>query len=144
VSARGTPERELEAERRLELALKYLEEGRAFADKDPVQASEKLYKAAEEAVKALAAALDLEQAKTAAREGGWRAKLLNRAAEAAAEKLGTEELALWWKAAYHLHVEGSREARLDSEDVKRNAKYVEALVKTAAEVLKSRGGKRSL
>ena len=128
----------------MELALKYLEEGRAFADKDPVQASEKLYKAAEEAVKALAAALDLEQAKTAAREGGWRAKLLNRAAEAAAEKLGTEELALWWKAAYYLHVEGFHEARLDSEDVKRNAKYVEALVKTAAEVLKGRSGKRSL
>jgi CRISPR/Cas system-associated protein Cas5 (RAMP superfamily) len=144
VSAREVPERELEAERRLELALKYLEEGRAFADKDPVQASEKLYKAAGEAVKALAAVLDLEQAKTAAREGGWWTKLLNRAAEAAAEKLGLEELALWWKAAYYLHAEGSREARLDSEDVKRNAKYVEALVKTAAEVLKSRGGKRSL
>ena len=144
MSAGETPERELEAERHLELALKFLEEGRAFADKDPVQASEKLYKAAEEAVKALATALDLEQAEAAAREGGWWTKLLNRAAEAAAEKLGLEELALWWKAAYHLHVEGSREARLDSEDVKRNAKYVEALVKTAAEVLKSRGGKRSL
>jgi hypothetical protein len=77
-----------------------------------VQASEKLYKAAEEAVKALAVALDLEQAEAIAREGGWWTKLLNRAAEAAAEKLGTEELALWWKAAYHLHVEGSHEARL--------------------------------
>jgi hypothetical protein len=143
VSARETPERELEAERRLELALKFLEEGRAFADKDPVQASEKLYKAVEEAVKALAAALDLEQAKAAAREGGWWTKLLNRAAEAAAEKLSLEELALWWKAAYYLHVEGFHEARLDSEDVKRNAKYVEALVKTAAEVLKGRSGKRS-
>jgi len=82
-------------------------------------------------VKAPAVALDLEQAKAAARKGGWRAKLLNRAAEAAAEKLGTEELALWWKAAYHLHVEGSREARLDSEDVKRNLKYVKAIVHTA-------------
>jgi len=94
-----------------------------------VQASEKLYKAAEEAVKALAAALDLEQAKTAAREGGWRAKLLNRAAEAAAEKLGLEELALWWKAAYYLHAEGFHEARLDSENVKRNLRYVEAIVR---------------
>jgi predicted nucleic acid-binding protein len=104
----------------LQLALKFLEEGEALIEKNPVQASEKLYKAAGEAVKALAAALELEQAKAAAREGGWWTKLLNRAAEAAAEKLGTEELALWWKAAYHLHVEGSREARLDSEDVKRN------------------------
>ena len=132
-----------EAGRHLQLALKFLEEGEALIEKDPVQASGKLYKAAEEAVKALAAALDLEQAKTAAREGGWWTKLLNRAAEAAAEKLSLEELALWWKAAYYLHVEGFHEARLESEDVKRNAKYVEALVKTAAEVLKGRSGKRS-
>lgn|GEM_PF-4334772 len=38
----------------LEFAEKYLEEGRSLVDKDPVQASEKLYKAAEECVKALA------------------------------------------------------------------------------------------
>ena len=38
-------------EARLELAVKYLNEGRVLIDKDPVQASEKLYKAAEEAVK---------------------------------------------------------------------------------------------
>jgi hypothetical protein len=106
-----------EAGRHLQLAQKFLEEGEALIEKDPLQASEKLYRAAGEAVKALALALDLEQAKAAAREGGWRAKPLNRAA---AEKLGLEELALRWKAAYHLHAEGSREARLDSEDVKRN------------------------
>jgi hypothetical protein len=120
-----------EAERHLQLALKFLEEGEALIEKNPVQASEKLYKAAEEAVKALATALDLEQAKAAAREGGWWTKLLNRAAEAAAEKLGTEEFSLWWKAAYHLHVEGLHEARLDSEDVKRNLKYVKAIAHTA-------------
>ena len=116
-----------EAGRHLQLALRLLEEGEALIEKNPVQASEKLCKAAGEAVKAL----DLEQAKAAAREGGWWTKLLNRAAEAAAEKLGTEELALWWKAAYHLHVEGSHEARLDSEDVKRNLKYVKAIAHTA-------------
>jgi hypothetical protein len=38
----------------VELALKYLEEGGALIYKDPVKASEKLYKAAEEAVKTLA------------------------------------------------------------------------------------------
>ena len=121
-----------EAGRHLQLALKFLEEGEELIEKDPVQASGKLYKVAEEAVKALAVALDLEQAEAAAREGGWRAKPLNRAA---AEKLGLEELALWWKAAFHLHVEGSREARLDSENVRRNLKYVEAFVR-AAEKLK--------
>jgi hypothetical protein len=43
------------AESHLELAERYFEEGRALVDKDPVQASEKLYKGAEEVVKALAA-----------------------------------------------------------------------------------------
>ena len=43
-----------EARERVELALRYLEEGRALVERDPVQASEKLYRAAEEAVKALA------------------------------------------------------------------------------------------
>ena len=34
--------------------MKFLEEGKALVDKGPAQASEKLHKAAEEAVKALA------------------------------------------------------------------------------------------
>lgn len=49
----------------LDLALRYLEEGKSLTDKDPIQASEKLYKAAEEAVKALALALSLDEAKKA-------------------------------------------------------------------------------
>ena len=43
----------------LELAEKFLSEGVGLIDKDPAQASEKLYKAAEEAVKALAITLGL-------------------------------------------------------------------------------------
>ena len=45
--------------RNLELAEKFLAEGGELIDKDPVQASEKLYKAAEEAVKALAKLFNL-------------------------------------------------------------------------------------
>jgi len=127
-----------EAERHLALALRYLEEGRTLIEKGPVQASEKLYKAAEEAVKALATGLDLEQAKMAAKDGAWWTRLLNLAAEALAEKLGMEEYALWWKVAYYLHVEGFLEARLNSEDVKRNYRYVEALVTTAENILKGK------
>jgi hypothetical protein len=40
-------------ESHLELSMKYLDEGRSLIDKDPIQASEKPYKAAEEVVKAL-------------------------------------------------------------------------------------------
>jgi hypothetical protein len=78
-------------------------------------------------VKALAAALDLERARVAAGKGGWRARPLNRAA--------AEKLAPRWKAAYRLRAEGSREARLGSEDVRRNLRHVEANVR-AAERLK--------
>ena len=44
--------------------------------KDTVQASEKLYKVAEEAVKALAIALNLDEAKKTAEIGRWTAQLL--------------------------------------------------------------------
>lgn len=55
----------------IELAEKFLVEGRELIDRDPVQASEKLYKAAEEVVKALATALNLEEARKAIESGGW-------------------------------------------------------------------------
>jgi hypothetical protein len=45
----------------LEFAEKFLAEGRELSYRDPVQASEKLYKAAEEAVKALAKIFNLPQ-----------------------------------------------------------------------------------
>jgi hypothetical protein len=57
------------SEGHLDLAIKYLEEGESLADKDPIQASEKLYKAAEEAVKALALALNIDEARKALEQG---------------------------------------------------------------------------
>jgi AraC-like DNA-binding protein len=48
------------AEARLELAERYLAEGRELVYRDPVQASEKLYRVAEECVKALAIHYNLE------------------------------------------------------------------------------------
>ncbi len=116
------------AEAHLELAEKFLGEGKALVDKDPVQASEKLYKAAEEAVKALAVALGLDEAKTALEQGRWTAALLFSAVDSLGEKLGSEELRLWWKAAWFLHVEGFHEARLSPRQVARDLKHVEALV----------------
>jgi len=124
-----------EAGRHLQLALKFLEEGEALIEKDPVQASEKLYKAAEEAVKALAAALELPEAREAAERGRWSSQLLFDAADSAAAKLGAAELPLWWRAAWVLHVEGFHEARLSGERVKKDSRYVEALVDLARKTL---------
>jgi len=86
-----------------------------------VQASEKLYKAAEEAVKAAAVLLGLEEAERAREAGRWSAALLFSTMEKLAEK--TQREVRWWRTAWVLHVEGFHEARLkptekDVENVK--------------------------
>jgi hypothetical protein len=116
----------------LELAERFLTEGRGLIDKDPVQASEKLYKAAEEAVKAIATALDLDEARKAL-------SLLDDAVYAISERLGVKELMDWWDSAYRLHVDGFHEARLRSVDVAKRLGHVEALVDLAKRVVKSAG-----
>jgi hypothetical protein len=79
----------LDAERHIDLALRYLEEGRSLVDKDPVQASEKLYKAAEEAVKALATRFGLgDILKRVEGRGRWTVTELEKAVSRISEKLG--------------------------------------------------------
>jgi hypothetical protein len=119
----------------LELAERFLSEGRGLIDRDPVQASEKLYKAAEEAVKALATALNLDEAEKALEKGRWTVSLLNDAVYTISEKLGVKELIDWWDAAWFLHVEGFHEARLRSVDVAKRLGHVEALVNLAKRVV---------
>ena len=101
----------------LKLARRFLEEGEALVEKDPMQASEKLYKAAEEAVKALAVALGLEEAEKAEEQGRWTTTLLFTAVDKISRSEG-EEFKLWWKSAWFLHVEGFHVARLTTEQVR--------------------------
>jgi hypothetical protein len=119
----------------LELAERFLAEGRELIDKGPAQASEKLYKAAEEAVKALAIALNLDEAEKALEKGRRAVSLLNDAIYAISEKLRVKELISWWDAAWFLHVEGFHEARLRSVDVAKRFGHVEALVDLARRVV---------
>jgi hypothetical protein len=123
------------AEAHLELAVRFLAEGKALVDRDPVQASEKLYKAAEEAVKALAIRLNLSEVlRRVEGRGRWSATDLEKAVLRSSERLGG-----WvrqsWDAAWVLHVWGFHEARLDAEDVKARAPDVERLVEGARRVL---------
>jgi len=120
--------------RHVEIAEKFLAEGRELIDKDPVQASEKLYKAAEEAVKALATALNLPEARKAIESDGWWPKLLEKAAQSVAKALGVKEFILWWDTAFKLHVDGFHEARLSSEDVKERYEYIESMVNMAKKI----------
>uniref|UniRef100_A0A7J2U0Z6 HEPN domain-containing protein n=1 Tax=Ignisphaera aggregans TaxID=334771 RepID=A0A7J2U0Z6_9CREN len=94
-----------DARKRLELAERFLAEGKELIDESPVQASEKLYKAAEEAVKVLAIALKLPEADEAKR-CGWSTDLLEGAVISVMKRLGVEELYHWWDSAYKLHVDG--------------------------------------
>jgi hypothetical protein len=71
---------EIVAEARLELAEKYFADGKELVDKDPVQASEKLYKVAEECVKALAIHYNLEDIlRNVEERGRWTATDLEKA-----------------------------------------------------------------
>jgi hypothetical protein len=76
-------------EAHLELASRYLEEGRNLADKDAVQASEKLYKTAEEAVKALAIHFNIKEFLDAVeRRGRWSVVELAKAVMEISRRLG--------------------------------------------------------
>ncbi|WP_243675608.1 PaREP1 family protein [Vulcanisaeta distributa] len=96
-------------EARIELANKYLKEGKELIDKDPpVQASEKLYKAAEECVKALAQYYDLKNilGRVNERGGRWTVTELEKAVEAISERLGDWFGGEAWDRAWALHVWG--------------------------------------
>jgi hypothetical protein len=124
------------AQQHLELAEKFLAEGRELIDKDPVQASEKLYKAAEEAVKIIAIALKLPEADEAAKRGRWTTRLLEDAVMNIMRILKVDELYHWWDSAYKLHVNGFHEVKLRSDDVRLRLRDVEALVNLANKALK--------
>ncbi len=104
-----------------ELAIKMFKEGVRFLEENNIiQASEKLYKAIEETIKALAIAKNLEEAKIALDKGRWTVSLLDKAAR----KLGD---IIWraWTEAYFLHVNGFHETRIDIDDVKARLKFIE-------------------
>lgn len=119
---------ELEVRQHIELALKHLEEGRALIDRDPVQASEKLYKAAEEVVKALTIHYNMNDIiEKVTERGRWTATELDKAARRIAGKLGAWFLSSW-DSAWTLHVWGFHEAKLDSEAVRDRLPHVERMI----------------
>jgi len=115
-----------EGMRHSELAIKFLREGEDLVDRgDAIQASEKLYKAAEEAIKGQARihadAKDVYA--EAERRGRWNTTLLFKAA-----RILGREIRHYWDSAWTLHVEGFHEAKLDLEEVKERLEDVKKLV----------------
>ena len=115
----------------LELILKMLKDAKGcIEERDSVQASEKLYKSAEEAVKTLAGGFGLPEYEEAERRRRWTTTLLFRAVERIADIMG-RDVEHYWNTAWTLHVEGFHEARLEISYVSRSLEDIEELVKLA-------------
>jgi len=128
---------EITAEAHMELAVMFLEEGKGLIDKDPVQASEKLYKATEEAIKALTIHYKLDTVLNKVNERGrWTVTELEKAVEAISERLG-EWFRVAWDEANYLHLWGFHEAKLDANAIKVRQSNIEKMVKKAQEIIMS-------
>ena len=116
---------------RVKLIEKLFSEASTYMEKwDAVQSSEKLYKAAEESVKALAERFNLEEVKAAEERGRWTVTLLEKAVGKLVGKLGMDVEVAWAEANY-LHVWGFHETKLDVEDVKRRVFAIRKLIDLA-------------
>ncbi|MDT7970199.1 MAG: PaREP1 family protein [Vulcanisaeta sp.] len=130
------PRARADAESHLELASRYLEEGEALIDRDPVQASEKLYKAAEEAIKALTMHLNISEVlNTVDNRDRWTVTELEKAVRVITRKIGN-----WfvdaWDAANYLHVWGFHEAKLEPDDIRIRLPHIERMVSEAQKLVK--------
>lgn len=121
---------------RVELAEKNLEEAKEFvAKRDVTQASEKLYKAVEECIKALSEKFRLPQLDIIRRRGRWDTWLLGQAATDLSRLLGEEKIRYAWTIAYDVHVWGFHEAKYRVEDVESAIPIVEWLINYTKEML---------
>lgn len=127
---------DVEVLKHLELAERFLEEGRALMDKDPIQASEKFYKAAEEVVKTLTMYYNLSDIlKTIERKGRWTVTELEEAVELISQRVG-EWFITSWDSAWAVHVWGFHEAKLNSKAVKIRVQYIERMVLEAKKLIR--------
>ncbi len=123
--------------KRVELIERLLSEAASYLEKgDIVQSSEKLYKSAEECVKALAEHFNLKEVKDAEERGRWTVTLLERAVRGLAERLG-KAVVDSWNGANYLHVWGFHEAKLDVEAVKIRMPAIESLIEMTKKTLTS-------
>ncbi|MEM3545735.1 MAG: PaREP1 family protein [Candidatus Bathyarchaeia archaeon] len=88
-----------------------LSESEAYINKDDVvQASEKLYKAAEECIKLLAKHFKLGEVEVAEERGRWAITRLKRVVKALTGKLSVD-VRIGWDAVNYLHIWGFHEAQ---------------------------------
>ena len=125
-----------EAKIHLELAEKFLKEGKNILNKDPIQASEKFYKVAEECIKALALhkkySSIIEKVKD---KGRWGVNELDKSAIEISKEAGEWFIGAW-DSAWTLHVWGFHETKLDKEEIKERIKYIEKIFQYTTSIIK--------
>jgi len=126
----GLDARVEELRKRFREAIEYIKKG------DAVQAAEKLYKVAENAIKILSEVNKIPEYEKARREGTWWTKLLDRAARTLRDIYG-EELLDAWTIAYKLHQKGFHEEQLTIEEIEEEAYKIEDLLKTVEKEVRS-------
>jgi hypothetical protein len=105
---------------------------------DPMQASEKLYKATEEAIKFLAEHYNLDEVQEAKGQGQWWKKLLGRAAKSLGRLTSKDFIDDAWTKTFDAHMLGFHENAYTVEDVKPIVPVVEKLVRYVREVNNAR------
>jgi transcription initiation factor TFIIB len=120
----------------IKLALEYLNDGKTLVDKDPVQASEKLYKAAEESIKALALHLNLKNQGNNTKRGKWSKTELTNAVKHISEKHGIQFLQAWADA-QTLHNMSFHKTNIDHKTVKLKLQNIENIVSETQNILKT-------
>jgi len=113
----------------IDLCRKYIDEAIDLLQKgDSIQASEKLYKVVEEALKILAEIHGLEAYRKSAEIGRWSVSRLEEAAKQLATIYG-DSIYDSWKIAYErLRIEGFHEKKLTPEDIREEIDKVIYLV----------------
>jgi len=129
---------------RVEIAEHFFEEAKKYVEiGDAAQASGKLYKVAEECVKALAQYYRIPELGEAAKRGKWDTWILGKAAARLAQQLGDERIRTAWAYAYEIHVWGFHEAKYGIDIVKQTLPYVEWLLQYTKKTVSVGGGART-
>jgi len=126
-----------EATLHVEAAEHFLEEAKNYVEMgDVAQASEKLYKVAEECIKALAQHYGVPELREVAKRGKWDTWLLGKAAARLALQLGEERVRAAWLYAYDIHLWGFHEAKYGIDIVKQSLPHIEWLLQYAKKELR--------
>ena len=126
-----------ELEIHVKLSEKYLRDGKELIDKDPIQASEKLYKAAEEALKVLIMRNNIEKILKKVKERGrWRVDDLFEGVSELRKIFG-DDVRRWWSTAWELHVWGFHEAKATKEYVEERIEDIKKFLELTERVIRS-------